>query len=89
MNFEVKFLEKDTAIKKVDLVVTEVKHLLQSIIMTKDINTYQLGSHLRHMLRAHAWKIKMQGIVVDVDCVVPRNKAKTSKMLRGLELTAK
>lgn len=88
MSFEVKFLE-DTFPRKTDLVVIKVRHLLQSLIMTKDINTYQSGSHLRHMLRAHAWKIEMQGIVVEVNCVMARNKAKISRMLRGLELTTK
>jgi len=42
-----------------------------------------------NMLRAHAWNNEIQGLIIEVKCVVAENKAKISKMLRGLELTAK
>lgn len=88
MSFEVKFLE-DTIPKKIDLVLTEARNLLQSLILIEDINTYHTDSHLRYMLKAHAWKIEMQGTVVEVDCIVARNEVKTFRMLCGLELTSK
>lgn len=53
MDFQVKFIDDDATIR-VDLVVAEVRHFLHSLIMTDDVNTYQTGSHLRHLLKAHA-----------------------------------
>lgn len=64
MSFEIKFLE-DTIPKNKDLVLKEAKNLLQSLIQTKDVNTFQTGNHLRHMLKAHTWKLEMQGIVLE------------------------
>lgn len=40
------------------------------------------------MLRAHAWKLEMRDIVVEVDTVIGRNRPKVAGMLRGLEMTA-
>lgn len=61
MEYEVKFLEEDTTIKEIDLVVVEVRHLLQSSLITKVINAYQTGSHARHMLKAHAGRSRCRG----------------------------
>lgn len=67
MSFEVKFLE-DTIPKKTDLVLTKAKNLLQSLIQIEDVNTFKAGNHLKHMLRAHAWKLELQRVVVKVNC---------------------
>lgn len=88
MSFEVKFME-DTIPRDTDLVLTEAKNLLQSLIQIEDVNTFQIGNHLQRMFKAHTWKLEMNGIVLEVDGVVARNGAKTSSMLRGLELTTK
>lgn len=88
MSFDVKFVE-DSIPRDIELVKTEVRNLLQGLIQTEDINSFKTSSHLRHMLKAHVWKLEMQGIVVEVDNVVARNKAKVVGMLRGLELTSK
>lgn len=85
MDFGLKFLE-DTSIREAKLIVVEVRHLLQSLVMTEDINSYQIGSYLRHMLRVHSWKIEIQRMVTKVE---HQNKAKISKMTCGLDLTTK
>lgn len=66
--------------------MTEVEHLLHSLMMTDDVNSYQSGSHLRHMLRAHAWKAEMQKLADEVDDSIATSKPKLSEMLRGVEL---
>lgn len=88
-DLQVKFLDNDNTIKEADLVVVEVIHLLHSLIMTDDVNTYQSGSHLRHMMRAHTWKSEMQKLIDKVGCCVVANKPRFSKMLHELELKAK
>ena len=63
MNFQVQFLEEDYTIREANVVVTKVAHLLHSLIITEDVNSYQSGSHLRYMLRAHTWKTEMQRLI--------------------------
>lgn len=89
MDFQVKFIDDDTSIKETDLVVTEVRHLLQSLLMTEDVNTYQTRSHLRYMMRAYAWRIEMQKLINEVGRCVAENKLKISEMLHRLELVVK
>lgn len=74
MEFEVKFLEEDTTIRETNLVVVEVRHLLHSLLMTEYINTYQTGSHVKRMLKAHAWKIEMQRMINKVESCVVRKE---------------
>ena len=52
--FLVKFLEEDNSVREADLVTAEVRHLLHSLIMIEDINSYQSGSHLEYMMKAYA-----------------------------------
>lgn len=59
MEFQVKFLDDDASIQDKDLVMTKVGHFLHSLIMTEDINTFQTGSHLEHLFKAHAWEKDM------------------------------
>ena len=87
MTYEVRFLE-DSVPRKPESILAEVRNLLQCLIQTEDVNTYRTGGHLRHMLKAHAWKLEMRDIVVEVDAVIGRNKPKVAGMLRGLEMTA-
>lgn len=89
MEFQVKFLDDDAGIRDKDLVVAKVRHFLHSLIMTEDINTFQTGSHLEHLLKAHAWERDMMRIVDKVDRYVITNQPKLLEMLHGLELTAK
>jgi len=87
--FQVKFIDDDATIRDKDLVMAEVRHFLHSLIITDDVNTYQTGSHLRHILRAHTWKNDMQRVIEEVGRCVAGNGPKTLEMLRGLELMAK
>lgn len=87
MRYEVKFLE-DSVPSKPESVLAEVRNLLKGLIQTEDVNTYRTRGHLRHMLRAHAWKLEMREIVVEVVTVIGRNRSKVAGMLRGLEMTA-
>lgn len=89
MEYEVKFLEQDTTIREPNLVVAEVRLLLQSLLMTEDINAYQIGSHARHMLKANAWKLEMEKIIRKVEGCVAKNFGKTFEMVHGLEFTTK
>ena len=89
MEFQVKFLDDDASIQDKDLVMTKVGHFLHSLIMTEDINTFQTGSHLEHLFKAHAWEKDMLKIVEKVERGMVKNGPKLSKMLHGLELTAK
>ena len=84
-----KFLDDDASIRDKDLVVAEVRHFLHSLIMIEDINTFQTGSHLEHLPKAHAWEEETMRIVDKIERSVMKNGPKLSEMLHGLELTAK
>lgn len=86
MSFDVKFT-KDSIPKDLEVIKTKVRNLLQGIIMTKDVNAFRIGSHLQHTMKAYAWQLEMQGLVV-VDSVVAKNKAQIARILRGLELAS-
>lgn len=85
-DFPVKFL--DNAIREVDLVTVEVRYLLQRLIMTEDVNSYQSGSHLEYMMRAHTLKSRMLDFAEEVSVSVAGNQLRFREMLRGLEHTA-
>jgi len=57
--FLVKFLEEDNLMREADLVITEVRHLLHSLFMTEDVNSYQNGSHFEYIMKVHTWKSRM------------------------------
>lgn len=50
MDLQVQLLEENTTIWEVDEVVVEVKHLLHSLMMIEDVNSYQSEIHLRRIL---------------------------------------
>lgn len=87
--YQVKFLEDDTTIRESNEVAAEVKHLLQSLLLTEDINAYQTGSHARRMMKVYAWKLEMEKIIREVDDSIARNLGVSCKMVHGLEFTAK
>lgn len=89
MEFNVLFLEENTTIREEEEVVTKVKNLLHNLTMIDNVNSYQSGSHLRHMLRAHAWKDEMQNLVDEVKDNIAASRPKLSEMLRGVELMAR
>jgi len=86
-DFLVKFLDDGNSIREADLVTTKVRHLLHSLIMIEDANSYQFGSHLEYMMRAHTWKSKMRELVDEVSCYVIGNQPRFREMLRGIEHT--
>ena len=86
--FLVKFLE-DNSMKEANLITTEVRHLLHSLVMTEDINSYKNGSHLEYMMKAYAWKGKMQDFVQEANVAVEANQPTLREMLRGLEHTTR
>lgn len=49
----VKFLEDDNSVREADLVTAKVRHLLHSLIMIENVNSYQNGSHFGYMMKAH------------------------------------
>lgn len=79
MSFEVTFLG-NTIPRKTELVLTEARNLLQSLIQIQDVNTFKIGSDLRHMLKAHAWKLEIQGIT-SLDHSIFRNQRINSRSL--------
>lgn len=86
VDFPVKFLDDDNTIREADLVVDEVKHLLHSFILIVDVNYYQSGSHLEHMMHAHTW---MQKFIDEDGFCVEGNQPKFKEMLHGMEITMK
>ena len=87
--FLVKFLEEDNSVREADLVTTELRHLLHSLIMTEDVNSYQSGSHLEYMMKAYTWKGRMQDFVQEANMAVEANQPTFREMLRGLKHTAR
>lgn len=87
-DFRVKSLDNHNAIREVDLVIVEVRHLLHSLIMIEDVNSYQFGNHLEYMMRAHTCKSKMLDFVEEVSVSVVGNQSRFREMLHGLEHTA-
>lgn len=83
MSFDVKFTE-DSIPKDLEVIKIEVRNLLQGLIMTEDVNAFRTGSHLRHAMKAYAWRLEMKGSVVEVDSVAARNRARIIGILRGL-----
>lgn len=66
--------------------VIEVIHLVHNLIIMEDVNSYQLGSHLRYILQSHTWKIEMQKSIDEVEDSVAMRKLKFLEILHGLEL---
>jgi len=89
MEYEVKFLEEATTIREAGEVIFEVRNLLQSLLVTEDINSYQTRSHAMHMLKAHAWKLEMENIIYKFEAHMPRNFRKISNMVHGLDFMDK
>lgn len=84
-----KLLEDDNSIRETDLVTTEVRHLLHSLIMIEDVNSFQNGSHFGYMMKTHTWKSRMLNFVQEANVIVEGNQPGFKEMLRGLEHAAR
>lgn len=86
-DFIMKLLDDDNSIREVDLVTTKVRHLIHSLIMIEDVNSYQNGSHFESMMKVHTQKSMMLDFMYEVNKIVESNQPRFREILHGLEHT--
>lgn len=60
IEYEVKFLEEDDVGRETSMVTAKVQHMIKGLICINDLNIFQTGSHVRHMMKLHTWKTQLE-----------------------------